>query len=60
MELLEFLSFQSRSAFVYGCTGMIAIVSPPVTEAILLAAPSVVPVAEKYTTNVFLIHIYVF
>ena len=48
------LSVQFRSARVYGTAGTISYKSAPVAAARSFAARSVLPVQEKYATNIFL------
>ena len=46
-ELRDFLFVQSRSAGVYGVSGLISYISAPAASASCFAAPAVTPLAEK-------------
>ena len=51
--LLDFLSIQFKSAFEYGCLGMISYISASAADAIISATFFVVPLALKNATNLF-------
>ena len=53
-EEREFLFVQSRSAFVYGTSGLISKRSAPIADARLRARDAVTPLAEKYATSFLL------